>query len=392
MSEISSTTYQAPSGLDSWRRFALIAAVVGIVVSALGAMTDIEQFSRSYLVSWIYWLSVAMGSLAILMLHHMTRGGWGLMIRRILEASTRTLPVIAVLFIPIALRMSDIFSWVRPEAAQDPLIQAKVWFLNQSFFLVRAVAYFVIWAILAFALNRLSQRQDTTGDIAIFRRMQSWAGPGIVILALTGSLAAIDWLMSLDPHWYSSLFPIYFMGGQIVAAMAFTIVLVRYLSHRDPMKSVYTKQHFHDYGNIQMAFVLLWSYFALSQFLIIWSGNLAEETVWYLERQQGPWKWVSLALATFHFAVPFFFLLSRRIKRDIDLLVRIAALLLVMRWIDLYWLAAPAMSHGHFSPHWLDVGTFLAVGGIWIAIFVQQLKKRPLLPIQDPYLEEALDV
>jgi hypothetical protein len=392
MSEISSTPdYSPPSDLDRWGRYALIAAVIGIAASALGAFTNLEQFSQSYLVSWVYWMNIAMGSFGILMLHHLTRGGWGLMIRRILEASSRTLPVIVVLFLPIALRLSDIFVWAKPGAADDPLIAVKDWYLTEPFFLVRAAGFFAIWGAFVLALNRLSLKQDQTGDLRLFRRMQSYAGPGIVIYALTASLASIDWMMSLDPHWYSSLFPIYFMGGQIVAAMAFTIVIVRYLSSREPMKSVFSAQHYHDYGNLQMAFVLLWSYFALSQFLIIWSGNLAEETVWYLERQHGPWKWVSLSLAMFHFSVPFFFLLSRRIKRNIDLLVRIACLLLIMRWVDLYWLAAPALSHGHFSPHWLDFATLLAVGGVWAAVFIQQLKKRPLLPIHDPYLEEALD-
>jgi len=385
------STYSPPADLDRLRRNALLLAAIGFAVSVVGAVVDFEQFSRSYLVAWLYWLGIAMGCFGILMLHHLTRGGWGLMIRRVLEAASRTLLLLALLFVPIALRLADVFVWARPGAGEDPLIAHKSWFLNQPFFILRAVGYFAVWGVLVFALTRLSLRQDRTGDPRLFRRMQSVAAPGMGIFALVGSLAAIDWMMSLDPHWYSSLFPIYFIGGQIVAGMAFTIVMVRYLSDRPPLESVFSAQHFHDYGNLLMAFVLLWSYFALSQFLIIWSGNLAEETVWYLERQQGMWKWVSFSLATFHFSVPFFMLLSRRLKRNIGSLVRVAFLLLVMRFIDLYWLAAPTFEHGHFSPHWLDLATLLAVGGLWVAIFVQELKKRSLLPIQDPYFEEALD-
>ena len=282
--------YPPPPDLDRVQRNALILGAIGAAASIAGAFLDLEQFSRSYLVSWLYWLGITMGCFGILMLHHLTRGSWGLMVRRIFEAASRTLPIVALLFAPLALRLADVFPWARPEASEDALILHKQWFLNQPFFLGRAVAYFFIWGVFVFVLTRLSVEQDRTGDPRLFRRMQSWAAPGIGVFALLGSLAAVDWLMSLDPHWYSSLFGVYFIGGQIVAGMAFTIVMVRYLSDRQPLESVLTSQHYHDYGNLLMAFVLLWSYFALSQLLIIWSGNIAEETVWYLERQQGHLK------------------------------------------------------------------------------------------------------
>lgn len=393
MSEIpDSSSYLPPADLDRVRRNALLLGAIGAALTIVGAVLDLEQFSRSYLLAWLYWLSIALGCFGIMMLHHMTRGGWGLMVRRTLEAATRTLPVLILLFVPIALRLPDVFVWARPEAADDPLIAHKEWFLNEPFFLARAAGYFAIWGILVYFLNRLSLAQDKSGDPALFRRMQTWAAPGLAVFAVVGSLAAVDWVMSLDPHWYSSLFGFYYIGGQIVAGMAFTIVMVRYLSDREPMESIFTSQHYHDYGNLLMAFVLLWSYFALSQMLIIWSGNLSEETVWYLERQEGPWKWLGISLMVFHFAVPFFLLLSRHLKRSIGLLVRVALLLLVMRFVDLYWLAAPTFDHGHFAPHWADLAAMLGVGGLWTAAFVHQLKKRSLLPIQDPFLEEALDV
>lgn len=385
------TSYSPPADLDRLRRNALVLGLLGAAVSAFGAFLDTEQFTRSYLVAWLYWLGIAIGCFGILMLHHLTRGAWGLMARRVFEAASRTIPLMAILFVPVALRLADVFPWARPDAGDDPLIAHKQWFLDEPLFYARAVAYFAIWTVLAFALSRLSLRQDLTGDPKLFRRMQVFAGPGIVLLALTGTLASIDWLMSLDPHWYSSLFGFYFIAGQIVAGMAFTIVMVRYLSDRQPLESVFTAQHYHDYGNLLMAFVLLWSYFALSQLLIIWSGNLAEETIWYLERVHGPWRWLALALGLLHFAVPFFLLLSRHVKRHIKLLVRIAFLILAVRFIDLYWLAAPTFEHGHFPIHWLDLSTLVALGGLWTAAFVHMLRKRSLLPIQDPYFEEALD-
>jgi hypothetical protein len=385
------SSYLPPVDLDRLRRNALLLGLLGAAVSIFGAFTETEQFTRSYLVAWLYWLGIAIGCFAILMLHHLTRGAWGLMVRRVFEAASRTIPLLGVLFLPVALRLSDAFSWARPDAGDDPLIAHKEWFLNPPFFYARAVTYFAIWILFAFVLGRLSLRQDRTGNPALFRRMQTAAGPGIVLLALTGTLASIDWLMSLDPHWYSSLFGFYFLAGQVVAGMAFTIVIVRYLSDREPLESVFTAQHYHDYGNLLMAFILLWSYFALSQLLIIWSGNLSEETVWYLERVQGPWRGLAVALGLLHFVVPFFLLLSRHVKRHIKLLVRIAFLVLAVRFVDLYWLAAPTFEHGHFPLHWLDLGTLVGLGGLWTAAFVHQLKKRSLLPIQDPYLEEALD-
>jgi hypothetical protein len=391
MSDLQPSDYAPPADLDRVRRNALTIGTVGAAVSLVGALLDPTQFSRSYLVAWLYWLGIAMGGFGTLMLHHMTRGGWGLMIRRILEAGARTLPLLALLFLPVALRLQDVFVWANPEAAAEEIIRQKDWYLNPPFFLARAALYFAIWGLFIFALTRLSLRQDETGDPGLFRRMQSIAGPGLGIYGLTASFAAVDWLMSLDPHWYSSLFGVYFIGGQAVAATAFVILAVRYLSARTPLESVFRSQHFHDYGNLLMAFVLLWSYFGLSQFLIIWSGNLPEETAWYLARQEGNWEWMALSLVVFHFAVPFFLLLGRHLKRRIGLLARVAALLLVMHWVDLYWQAAPAFEHGKFAPHWLDLATLIAVGGLWVAAFVTQLKKRCLLPIRDPYLKEALD-
>ena len=384
------TSYAPPEALGKLNKRALLVGTVGAVLSAAGLFLDRTQFFQSYLIAWLFWMGIAMGGFGTLMLSHMSGGAWGLMIRRIFEAGVRTLPALVALFLPILFGLSDLFAWARPEMATDPLIQVKAWYLNNEFLMVRAFGYFAIWGGFGWALLRLSRRQDETADPTLVRKMQSIAGPGLGIYGLTATFASVDWLMSLDPHWYSSLFGVYFIGGQAISAIAFGILMVAFLAKREPMRGVYRSQHFHDYGNLLFAFVLLWSYFGLSQFLIIWMGNLSEETVWYRHRQEHGWEWVSLALVLFHFAVPFALLLSRKRKRDIQALAKIAALMLVMHWLDLVWQAGPAFSE-HLSFHWLDLTTLAAVGGLWVAAFTTELRRRSLLPVGEPHLKEALE-
>lgn len=378
-----------PESLEGLGSKAWIVGGLGVAVSLVGLFVDRPQFFQSYLVSWLFWIALTLGCLGIMMIHYLSRGAWGLMIRRILEAATRTLPVLAILFVPILLGLEELYVWARPEAASDPLIQQKASYLNPMAFAIRSVIYFAIWTLFASALSRLSLKQDETGDPAIFGRLQTVAAPGLVVFCLLSTFAAIDWIMSLDPHWYSSIFGVYFITGAGVAGFAFISLMALYLSQRPPLEGVIRPKHFHDYGKLLLAFVMLWSYMALSQLLIIWSGNLPEEVSWYLHRVQGGWKWVSIALILFNFLLPFLLLLSRDLKRNARLLAGVALFVLVMRWVDFYWLAAPTFHHD-LAPHWLDVTTMAGIGGIWLAVFSNQLQKRPLLPINDPYLEEAL--
>ena len=383
-------SYEPPADLGRLQRLGWIIGALGVAASLAGFALQPTQFFHSYLVAWLFWLGIAVGSLAIVMLHHLTRGGWGLMVRRTLEAATRTLPALAILFVPILLGMQAIFPWARPEAAEDPLIQQKAAYLNPTAFTLRGVLYLAIWALFAFLLSWLSLRQDRTGDLALFQRMKIVAAPGLAIYCLLATFASVDWLMSLDPHWYSSLFGVYFIVGQGLSALAFLIVMAVYLSQREPMEALFKPHHFHDYGKLMLAFVMIWAYIAISQLLIIYSANLPEEVGWYLERSHGAWLWVSVVLALFHFLLPFLLLLSRDLKRNAKLLSRVAVLVLVMRFVDLYWLAAPSFGHEGLAFHWLDVTTVIGIGGIWFALFTGQLKRRPLLPIRDPFLEEAL--
>ncbi len=381
----------APPDFRQGRQRLLAVGVIGLAVCAIGAFIDPRQFFFSYLTAFMFWLGIALGCMAIVMLHHLSGGAWGLVIRRVLEAGTRTLPLMALLFVPIAFGARSLYEWARPEViAADEVLKEKSLYLNVPFFLARAVLYFSIWAGLAYFLNRWSLEQDRTAEPRIARRLQLLSSGGIVLYALTITFASIDWVMSLEPHWYSTIFGVLFMGGQGLSALAFVIGVAVLLSDRKPMAGVLTPSHFHDLGKLLLAFVMLWAYFAFSQFLIIWSGNIAEEIPWYLHRLTTGWQWVGLVLIVFHFAVPFIVLLSRANKRNVRALGVIAAGVIVMRMVDLFWIIGPENHQHGLSVHWLDVVTPLAVGGIWLAAFVTQLSNRPLLPINDPYLADAL--
>ena len=387
---IGEARYAAPAALDRLQLRALLAGGAGILLCALGYFLDRPAFFRAWLVGWLFWLGIALGCLAIMMLHHLTRGAWGLVARRVLEAAGRTLPVLALLFVPLLFGLQELYPWARPEAEADHLLQAKAAYLNVPFFVARAALYFVIWGGFAFMLSRLSRRQDETGELQLTRRMQLLASGGIVLYCLAASFASVDWLMSLQPHWFSTIYGVYFLGGQGISALAFLIVVALFLWRREPMSEVLSPGHFHDWGKLLLAFVMLWTYFSFSQFLIIWSGNLPEEITWYAARTRGGWQWLAIALVLFHFALPFVLLLSRDLKRRPQRLAAVAGWMLAMRWLDLVWQVEPAFSPERFSFHWLYLAAPLAVGGLWLAAWAAELKKRPLLPLRDPWLPEAL--
>ena len=384
------SSWSAPTELRKLERRFWIIGGAGIVVSILGALLDRPQALQSYLVAWLLWTGIAFGCFAVLSLHHLTRGGWGLMVQRVLEAAAKTLPLLALLFVPILLGMSHVYTWADPEVvAASEYLQKKTQFLNVPFFAARFVAYFVILAGLTWILTSRSLKMDRTGDAKLVRRMQNFAGPGLGIYVLVSTLAAIDWIMSLDPLWVSTLFGVYFVGGHGVSAFAFLITVAVWLSHREPMSRAFTKRHFHDYGKLLFAFVMLWAYFAVSQGLIIWSGNVAEKIPWYVERVRNGWEYLFIAMGLLHFALPFLLLLSRNLKRNARRLATVATLLLVMRWVDLYWQVAPNFHHA-LTVHWLDLATVVGLGGIWLATVFNLLGRHPLLPVNDPDIEGAL--
>jgi hypothetical protein len=383
--------FSAPADIDRVQRLALITGAVGLVASLLGLWLSPQSFYRAWLVGWVFWVGVTLGCLAISLLHHLTRGAWGLVIRRVLEAASRTLPVLLVLALPLVFGLKDLYEWARPEAVRaDALLQAKAPYLNVPFFLARLVLYFLVWGGVAFLMSALSRRQDRQPDPGLTRRMQLIAGPALAAYCLAVTFAAVDWLMSLQPHWFSTIYGVYLMGSQGLAALAFLITFALWLSRREPMSRVLQPRHFHDWGKLFFAFVMLWAYFSFSQFLIIWAGNLPEEISFYLPRMRGAWGALFLAIALFHFLLPFLLLLSRDLKRNAKRLVVVAILMLVMRWLELVWQVEPAFHDHHAGFYWLYLVAPLTLGGFWFAWFLRELKARPLLPINDPYLPEAI--
>ncbi|MEO8349851.1 MAG: hypothetical protein ABI610_13140, partial [Acidobacteriota bacterium] len=309
------------------------------------------------------------------------------------ESGMRTLPLVAILFVPIALGVGRIYEWAHPEAvAADPILKHKSLYLNVPFFLGRAAVYFGAWLVLAYFLNRWSLEQDATDspNRSIARRLQLLSSAGLVLYGLTVTFASIDWAMSLEPHWFSTMYGVLFIAGQGLSAFAFIVVVLVLLASRAPLSQFVEAKHYHDLGKLMLAFVMFWAYVSFSQYLIIWAGNLPEEIPWYLRRLQGGWGWVGAALVVLHFALPFFLLLPASANRNPRILLGVAGLVLFMRLVDIFWLTRPAFGQGGFHVHWMDLLAPLGVGGLWLAAFLWQLGKRPLLPVNDPEMQQAL--
>ena len=385
-----------PPNLAKVQTRALIVGVVGVVLMLIGLFVNKDQFFQSYLVGFTFWAGIAVGSVALLMLQHLTGGGWGLVIRRVLEASTRTLPLVFALFIPIIIGSASLYPWRHPEIVEESAaIKFKAGYLALPFFTLRAVIFFAAWLVLMYLLNRWSLQQDRTGDRVYGKRMRLLSAPGMVLLIFTVTFAAVDWYMSLEPEWFSTIYGLLFVAAWTLSALAFTIAVMAALSPIEPLNQIVATLHFHDLGKLLLALVMLWAYFAFSQFLIIWSGNLPEEIVYYLPRIKGILGVTIVLVGILHFAAPFLFLLSRSLKRNPRKLVIIALLVLVMRVIDLFWVLKPAFLHNGL-PHggfitWTDIVAPIAIGGIWIWFFVWQLGKRALIPINDPNFESTME-
>jgi hypothetical protein len=364
---------------------ALVVGGLGIIGCVVGLFAARAQFFQAYIVSYLFFLGLGLGSMAILMIQYITGGAWGAVIRRLLESATRTLPLLAVLFLPIALGLTDLYEWARPEhVAHDPILQHKSLYLNVPFFLGRAVFYFTAWIGTAYFLNRWSLEQDAGADPRLTRRLEMLSRGGLLLYALTMTFAAMDWGMSLEPHWFSTIYGVMFMGGQGLSTFAFMIPMAALIAERPPFSRIISPEQFHDLGKLMLAFVMLWAYFALSQYLIIWSANLPEEIPFYLARTKGGWEWVALVLVLVHFVMPFLVLLSRDIKRHARAVAVVALVLVAARFVDLFWLLRPAVAPEGFAIHWLDPAAAAAIGGVWMWFFVSQLQTRPVLPLNDP--------
>ncbi|MBX7246071.1 MAG: hypothetical protein K1X53_11280 [Candidatus Sumerlaeaceae bacterium] len=405
--------YNPPDSGPAARKF-LALGVIGLIVFGIGYTVNKTQFYNSYLLAYIFWTNMALGALMLTMLQHLTGGAWGVVSRRILESATRTLWVMVPLILPILFGgMHSLYEWTHTDVVKaDPILIAKAPYLNETFFIIRTVAYFVLWLGLITLLNRWSAQQDKSLESAVpaTKSMRWISGPGLIVYALTMTFASVDWMMSLDPHWYSTMYPVIFVVGQVLGTFTLLIITMVWLSGREPMSKYITKAHIHDLGKLMLAFVMLWAYVSFSQFLIMWQGNVAEETPWYMIRKKDGWQYLAIVLFVFHFALPFLLLLSRDLKKNVRKLAAVAGLLMFMRYVDLFWLLRPrnewmfekaAEAHdksGHvFGPHlthsftWMDFAALIGFGGVWLGFFLLELKKRPLLPVNDPNFEEALN-
>jgi hypothetical protein len=375
--------------------------VVGVVFSVIAAVIFFAftngraEFFRAYLIGFIAWLGVALGSMAIIMIRHLTGGGWGVVIRRIQGAAMRTLPGLALLFVPIALGMRSLYIWAQPldqiadKHLHDHLVDITKTYLTTSGFVYRAIFYFIVWNLLSFLLSKWSKESDQPGARDNTDRFKAVSGPGLILYGFTVSFAAIDWVMSLDPSWISTIFGLVILIGEVLSAMCFAVIIERILVDYKPMSEMLTPDFVHDHGKWMLAFTMVWAYFNFSQWLIIWAGNLPAEITYYLRRLNGGWGYVGLIVVIFHFAVPFAILLSRSFKRNIRKLVWLAAWLMLMRFVDLFWIIEPNFSKT-LTVTLADVVVPIAIGGIWLAYFFHNLAGLPLLPVYDPSAVEVL--
>lgn len=389
---VSSETF-TPSGtpLPGMKQFGMIAGVLGVVLAVAGFfISGLDRFYMAYLVAYTFWMGVILGSMALLMVQHLTGGVWGIILRRPFEAAVRTLPFMTALFLPIVFGMHSLYEWSTPEGAADPAIQAKALYLNTPFFLGRQAFYFIVWNVIGFLLTKWSAEHDQTGDAALLDKLSKLSGAGLLIYGLTITFSMVDWTMSVNPHWFSTIWGMLYVGGQGLSAFAFGISVLILLAQTAPLNRVLTNHHFHDLGKFLFAFLMLWAYLSFSQFLIIWSANLPEEIPHYLNRWENSYKYLSIFIVVGHFMVPYALLLSRDIKRNSGKLRFIATWILCARVADYYWHVAPELHKGGLSISLLDVALPLAIGGVFISLFVSQLGGRSLLPVNDPALDKAL--
>jgi hypothetical protein len=386
----------APPVAKTISQRSLIVGLVFGVIAVVLAFIQPQQFYRAYLLGFMLWLGVALGSMAILMIRHLTGGGWGMVIRRILGAAMRTAPLLAALFIPVILGIHKLYIWAQPldqvtdKHLHDHLAEITKTYLTTSGFIYRAIFYFAIWNLLSFLLTKWSKETDHPGSPDHTSRFKAIAGPGLILYGFTISFAAIDWVMSLDPSWISTIFGLVVLIGQVLSAMCFAVVVERILFNYKPMSEMLKPDFVHDHGKWMLAFTMVWAYFNFSQWLIIWAGNLPSEITFYMTRLHGGWASIGLILVIFGFAVPFAILLSRPFKRDIRKLVWLAVWMLLMRYVDMFWIIEPNFSKT-LSVTLADIVVPIAIGGFWLSYFFYNLGALPLLPAYDPSAGEVLE-
>jgi len=371
---------------------ALVAGLIGIVLCVLAYAADADRFFHSYLVAFAFWLAIGLGTLFFVMLHHLTSAVWSVVIRRMAESLMAALPLMVVFFIPLVFGADSLYRWSQPEAvALDTILENKALYFGSGFFLIRAVLYFAIWYLLSRSLWRASLRQDAGHNLDLVKRFRRISAVGMILLAFTATFAAIDWLMSLDPHWYSTIFGVYYGAGAMLAAVVALTLLALHLRSQDVLRKEITVEHYHDLGKLLFAFMILWAYMSFSQYFLIWYANIPEETEWFKHRWAGIWKPLSLTVVIGHFGIPFLALMSRPAKRNLAVLAFFSLWLLLMRWLDLYWIVMPTTETKSSSLSWIDIPPMLAIGGIFIWFAWRHFAAHPVVPVGDPNLTASME-
>ncbi|HYL34942.1 MAG TPA: hypothetical protein VEV17_03395 [Bryobacteraceae bacterium] len=371
--------------MDRAQRNALVIGVIALAASLLGLFQNATHFWQSYLFAYIFWSGLALGCLGIFFLHNVVGGNWGVAIRRLVESGLQTLPLIALFAVPILFSLTKLYTWTNPEVrAHDFAVGHKALYMSMPFFIGRTILYFLLWFFFGYRILRMANEHDRTGDPALFKRIKGVSAPALLIFMLSTTYAFIDWIMSLEPDWYSTIYGWMFTIGQMLLSFAFLIAVLILLSKREPFASFLKTSHYHDLGNLLLTFTMLWAYLSFSQLVIIWAENLPDEIPWYVRRFSGGWGYVAWTISIFHFCAPFFLLLMRFIKRNPNLLRVIAWWMILIRILDVFWVVEPAFRQRGLEVYWTDAAALIGLGGIWIAFFIRNLKARPLLVLNDP--------
>ena len=369
----------------------LAISIIGLALCIVGWITSPREFFLAYLFAEFFFLGLSLGSLGILMIHHLTAGYWGYGLRRFLEAAVANLPLLALLFVPVFFGLSELYPWRHADTvAAHELLGNKLGYLNTSGFVIRAIVVFAIWIIVSWFLLKWSAEQDVTVSVQPTRKMRTLSGPGLVIYPMTMTFAAVDWIMSMEAEWYSTMFPVLICIGQILGALALMILLFAWAADSPQLAKLSGEDSFHKVGNLLLAFTMLWAYLAFGQLLVIWSGNLPPEISWYLHRIAGGWRWVAGFIALFQFFVPFFLLLMRPVKKKRHLLAMVAGCAFVSYAVTAWWTIAPSIHPANFYVSWLTFAAFFGIGGLWWTAFLWNLGKRRLIPVNDPRFAVAV--
>ena len=383
---------EIPSGLNRIGQLGLGAGVLGIVGLLAGfGMAGKAQFFQSYIFAFVFWVGMSLGCFAFTILHHATTSKWALPVIRLFEAGNKTLPIMAIAFLPLLAGLSDLYPWANPKYAHFAVTIHRHGWMNPGFWTARAVIFFAFWIGMSTKLNKMAKQQDETGDLSLIQKRSCWAAPSLVFHVLFITFAITDWVMSLHPSWFSTIYGVLFMVGQCLAAMSLITMIVTFSAKTDAYKDIVTPKLTRDLGNFLLTFTMLWAYMSLSQFLIIWSGNQPDEIEYFVTRNTGPLLIIGTLVLVGQFFGPFVVLLSGKTKRRPHILAKVALWIFIIRILDVFWVVKPMFQHEGLPLHWMDIAAFIGLGGLWMFFFVNNVKQNTLFPLKDPRLQEAMN-